>query len=199
MGLYRVLATVQNGPEFNDLAATNTFYLDAAPATEPIDASAIASDVIDLYQGTLGAVLSNDINFMDVRLYKMGAGPTGPPKGSARRSIQVGGGNPGIREVALCLSYQAAPVPRRRGRMYIGPFKASIAAGDRPSIALLNTLLDFGDGIAALGGVNIRWEQYSTTDGVSTPVNRMWVDDAWDTQRSRGLPPAGRISRTTSG
>ncbi len=199
MALYRVLATIQNGADFSDLAATNTFYLDAAPASEPIDANALALDVRMLYQSALGAVLSNDITYADVRLYQMGAGPTGPPKGTSKGPITVSGGSPGIREVALCLSYQAAPVPRRRGRMYMGPFKGSIAAGARPAASLQNALLDFGDGIAALGGINIRWEQYSTTDGVSNPVNKMWVDDAWDTQRSRGLSPTSRITRTTAG
>lgn len=112
-------------------------------------------------------------------------------------------------EVALCMSFkavtQSGDTPaRNRGRVYIGPI-VHTAMGDevlemgRPNSALRQ----------AIGGAGVRmrteqlavgniWVVHSPTTGPlsAKPVVTIWCDDAWDTQRRRGLQPTLRETRT---
>lgn len=112
-------------------------------------------------------------------------------------------------EIAMCLSFQAPRVSgleqaRRRGRIYLGPWSQnSIAAGtDRPSGSLINNIRDAGSSLLdfstdATAGT---WVVYSRRndpqegfgDFSLSPVTELWVDDAWDVQRRRGIDPTSR-------
>jgi hypothetical protein len=110
-------------------------------------------------------------------------------------------------EVALCLSFQGQrtsglPQRRRRGRIYLGPFSANAntTTNGRPLGALQTIIRD-----AALvllnahnGGVGTaQWVVISQADtpGMQTVyVTDGWVDDAWDTQRRRGVKPSLRMT-----
>lgn len=111
-------------------------------------------------------------------------------------------------EVAICLSYNAAPIPgvspgRLRGRIYLGPWNnAALGLDSRP----LSTLLDqMRTGAKAVCNFeNTRgwhWGVYSPTrtagaGGVHTiaPIVAFSTDDAYDTQRRRGNDPTARES-----
>lgn len=118
-------------------------------------------------------------------------------------------------EVAICVSYRGATISgvnmkRRRGRLYLGPWAmtaASVVSNEcRPSITVRNTLDDFV--LAIAGGVSplnvdaIMWAVHSPTtlrlggtlDESFEDVVFAYVDDAFDTQRRRGVAP---ITRTT--
>lgn len=106
-------------------------------------------------------------------------------------------------EVACCLSLinddvTAYPVRNRRGRLYLGPFVTETATaggtGSRPTVALRNTLVDAAEVLHDLDDAYAVWVIWSRALGVSFPVTRVWVDDAWDTQRRRG---ERIITRTT--
>lgn len=118
-------------------------------------------------------------------------------------------------EVALCLSFRGSifgvpeegigdsrPASRRRGRVFLGPWhETSVsplgAAQGRPTDTLRNAILNAYLGpIASLKSVSppINHVVYSPTEGVAFTVINASVDDAWDTVRSRGIPPLGRIS-----
>lgn len=107
-------------------------------------------------------------------------------------------------EVALCLSFEAKkvsgqPQARRRNRVYLGPFRAQTnAATGRPDVTFLNdvkrqarTLYD-----AAKASSTWQWVVYSPTDDQHHEIDHLWCDDAWDTQRRRGLDPAQRYEHT---
>jgi hypothetical protein len=105
----------------------------------------------------------------------------------------------GPREVALCLSYFAdRNIPRNRGRMFIGPWPDNLM-DDRPDQAALETLAALAGGISGLGGINVQWVQHSPTNGTFKNVTNWFVDDEWDTVRSRGLRATRRLSGTVSG
>lgn len=102
-------------------------------------------------------------------------------------------------EVALCLSFEAVqvsgqPQARKRGRVYIGPFSngALLATPtppqSRPKTELITAMItnasDFG---ALCTGLSFPWSVYSPTNLTAFPVHRLWVDNAWDTQRRRGI------------
>jgi hypothetical protein len=101
------------------------------------------------------------------------------------------------REVALCLSFYAGRnIPRYRGRLFIGPFQAQYAGGERPQV-VRNHNATLAAGIAALGGSNVDWQLYSPTRVAYSKVTNWWVDDEWDTIRSRGLRATSRLSGAT--
>jgi hypothetical protein len=109
---------------------------------------------------------------------------------------QFFGGAEGPTEVALCLSYSAddnaGGTPRRRGRIYL-PYAGAFA---RPSAALRNSLLDFGELLAQVGTAgNTTWHMYSVRDAAHKKIESISVDDTWDTQRRRGLRATLRVRR----
>lgn len=112
-------------------------------------------------------------------------------------------------EVAVCLSYAAViesgvPPARRKGRIYLGPLniRALGAAGgenqQRPDAAMcyamVNSAQALRDAIFDAGGG--AWSLYSPTTDLALAITRVWVDDAWDTQRRRGIDPQSRQSLT---
>ncbi len=106
-------------------------------------------------------------------------------------------------EVALCLSYGgSAPSgtnpARRRGRVFIGPFNDLVTYTNTgnalPAPALQQTLLNAGERLWDLSQGT--WWVHSRADDELFPLNRLWVDNAWDTQRRRGRRATSRATRT---
>lgn len=111
-------------------------------------------------------------------------------------------------EVACCVSFKgSAPMTaRRRGRIYLGPLNAFAIRGDtgldggvspsRPKLSFMNTAAgafnDFRTGCELAGGMS--WEIASQTPSLNyVKVMSGHVDDAWDTQRRRGVDPTSRV------
>lgn len=130
----------------------------------------------------------------------------------------VGVGSEMPSEVSTVLSYnadltnvpvsQANPTPppdtirpqqRRRGRMFLGPIKASVGSGDAQGIFRVSPawrqlvtfmLADTAATIASLtaGDLGV----WSKADADVFPVVAATMDNAWDTQRRRGLAPTNK-------
>jgi hypothetical protein len=60
-------------------------------------------------------------------------------------------------------------------------------------------LIQFGQDLSAVGGVNVDWSVYSPTTGQNNAITNLWVDNEWDTQRRRGLRPTSRSVATING
>lgn len=93
-------------------------------------------------------------------------------------------------EVAVCLSMRTdVKGARGRGRVYLGPLtgNAVFNEGGRPLV-----INRFRDAIAAAAddmrttAENVTWVVASPTRNEMSEVKGGWVDNAWDTQRSRG-------------
>lgn len=125
-------------------------------------------------------------------------------------------------EMAICLSFGAshltvdestpggAPGPigdthpraRRRGRIYVGPLNAGVSDGaganPRPStgfrddvtIAARERLAQEAD------AAGFTWSVWSRADDILRPVTTVWIDNAFDVQRRRGLAPTDRTTLT---
>jgi hypothetical protein len=107
-------------------------------------------------------------------------------------------------EVAVCLSYTAGPpvTKNRRGRIFIGPLgaNASVAtAGQFPIVAptLITKLKSAATTLAADNAAS--WAIMSRVlnkvprdEPVFYDIGGGWVDDAFDTQRRRGIKAQGR-------
>jgi hypothetical protein len=136
----------------------------------------------------------------EIRCYNPGLNPEGPYF-SKKHAFTITPGLAGPTEVALCLSYATVDNPeqstkRRRGRIYLGPLKATDTNAERPLQALMNDVLTLGEGIAQVGtAANVTWVMKSVTDNSYHKIESIWCDNAWDTQRRRGLAPLARTVR----
>lgn len=105
-------------------------------------------------------------------------------------------------EVALCLSFQGDRTPgfpqaRRRGRIFLGPIRDGIQTNGRPSGPTLVAVKDAAETLSgAIPDVRngYRWAVWSVTDQQAVFIVDGWVDDSWDTQRSRGYAPTTKLT-----
>jgi hypothetical protein len=108
--------------------------------------------------------------------------------------------NSGIpREVALCLSYYATNNrPRTRGRLYLPPTWFTAVANVRPSGAIITAALGFAADVLTKNlPSGAFWECWSTVEKAGMGrVTHVWVDDEWDTIRSRGMRATTRQTAT---
>lgn len=101
------------------------------------------------------------------------------------------------REVALCLSYYSTWNRKSyRGRLYLPQKWVGGSIAERPTGTQQSNALafktTFGGGLPA--GHN--WVVYSKKLGQSFGVNNVWVDDEWDTMRTRGMRGTSRVLGT---
>jgi len=100
------------------------------------------------------------------------------------------------REVALCLSYfSERNLPRFRGRLYIGPFNF---AEERPAAGQIDSVKGLATALANIGGPDVDWGLWSPTRNAFSKITNGWVDDEWDTIRSRGLRAITRSTYVTN-
>lgn len=109
-------------------------------------------------------------------------------------------------EVAVCLSYKAVqpsgvPSARRRGRLYIGPLSngwlsATVTPDVRPDNTRLVALRDAAQTILDHSRTATTWDWalWSPTDTVARPIVGGYVDNAFDTQRRRGVEATNRTA-----
>jgi hypothetical protein len=193
MPLYRVQVASAHESLMARDAIVNTFHLNREGIPGFDDPDAIASDVCDAWGELYG------VTRIETRIYEArGAAPHFPVGQHVKNPNDVKqGGMP--REVALCLSYYGERnLPRTRGRMFICAALAGLAASTRPSPGNQDVVLAHANRIAALGGLDVDWQVYSPTSDAAENVQHAYVDDEWDTIRSRGLRPTQRHSAAIS-
>jgi hypothetical protein len=102
------------------------------------------------------------------------------------------------REVALCLSYYSTyNRPRFRGRLYIPYMFITGSLGSRPTPTQRDFVLNSWGGALfrnlppAMNGI-----VWSKRDAKAYGITNLWVDDEWDTVRSRGGKPTTRSLAT---
>lgn len=103
-------------------------------------------------------------------------------------------------EVAVCISFQGLRVSgeeqrRRRGRIFLGPISDARNEDGRPQASLLDDLVtNFVDFIGDLNAESCLFGVYSRADSAFVEVANVWVDNAFDTQRRRGVAVTSRQS-----
>lgn len=108
------------------------------------------------------------------------------------------------KEVAACLSYRATyasgiPPARQRGRLYIGPLNTNVLTGTSTANPTLDTafqaaLRGAGTYLAGLSTAGSKWAVRSRVLGISSEITGGWVDNAFDSQRRRGLAATSRTN-----
>jgi hypothetical protein len=173
-----------------DVLLINPHFRDAGVGS---DAGILANDLADAINtwDTTSTKLS-------VRIYDAEAAAPNFPKATATRNEATIASSNWPREVAVCLSYYAGQnVPRRRGRLYVPVGVCGSANTLRPSSALMQKVGDLAAIFENLGGTDVDWIVWSRASLTARSVTNWWVDDEWDTMRSRGLRSTTRLLGTT--
>lgn len=169
----------------------NVIHFDR-PVALPADPDAIARDIALVFDNWYSAP-DREIR---VKLYQTGTPGPHFPFGEGVRNASLAPASDIPREVAMCLSFYAGRnLPRQRGRIYLPLVGSGYGTSLRPPLALREKALDLAAGLAGIGGADIDWGVWSPTDNKFRAVSNAWVDDEWDTQRSRGLRATTRSMR----
>lgn len=165
------------------------------------EATIIASEPV---AGYLSPVLDRTAGAAKFEVYEVdvAGGPSGSPIAVIPFDLEAAASATALPpEVALCTSIAAAApggtVPaRRRGRVYLGPFSVlGAAASGRPNATLVDVVAEATNRLATrLVTEGATLAVWSRTDAAMYPVTRGWVDDEWDTVRSRGREASDRTS-----
>lgn len=191
MGLHRYTISAQVDSALPRDRIVNTLYFDHTGALEDLDAfcNALAQVFVDGWYNTASEIV--------VKAYDVGSAPN-YPVGEAKKNAGATGTSAGPREVAICLSYyRERNSPRRRGRIYLPNYGTTPFTQVRPPLATRTKALDLAQDFRDVGGVDVDWCQYSPTDGTHGGVTDAYVDDEWDTVRSRGMKPTTRSTMAT--
>lgn len=180
-----------------DRLVNNVYLNHTVPGViAPTDIEAVCNDLADVFAANWYG--GGDSREITVRAYEIGT-PPNFPVASVTKGTGLAPASAVPREVALCLSfYSGRNLPRRRGRIYLPMAGHSSAVGLRPAAGVRTAALDLGTAIANVGGVDVDWSVYSQRDGAPFAISHMWVDDEWDTVRSRGLKATTRDARDLS-
>lgn len=139
-----------------------------------------------------------------VKAYKLDDTPPRAPvyESTFAATFASTGGMPA--EVAMCLSFQAArasgsPQNRRRNRVYLGPLTGSVCDTlGRPTSAFITAIQKSAQALkaASIAATSWDWVVYSPFNNAFYDVHDGWIDNAFDTQRRRGLDPTTRSTFT---
>lgn len=166
----------------------------------------ITSAIADFYDDIRNAIYSNVIAETGhvAKFYTAGgAAPNYPYSEETWDFTAAPGGTALPREVAVCLSFQGLRIPgtpqaRRRGRIYLGPCQTGVVSNGRPLLAIRTTIVNaaqtFYTNVETVDPT-YSWAVWSTRDATAVPLRNCWVDDAFDTQRSRGDAPTERTTK----
>lgn len=198
MALIEAHVAVAHDTPFPRDRIVNTLHFNHTALTlAPTDYDSLANDLIGIWEGNW--VDAGQPPEIKVSLYNLD-----DPKPRAPVSVQIAhpASSPASqcpREVALCLSfYHDFNRPRNRGRIYLCPAARGLSAlPAKPADALCNQALAMATAFAALGGSNVKWCVFSRMDNQHKPVTHAYVDNEWDTVRSRGLRATSRVAATT--
>lgn len=123
-----------------------------------------------------------------IRIYDAEKPPPSYPLHEITNGTGFGSWTVGPREVALCLSYYSTwNRPRYRGRLYLPAQWVGGTIGPRPTAGQITKALEFRNVLTTGLPPGHNWCVYSPTNSDGYGVTDCWVDDEWDTVRSRGL------------
>lgn len=174
-------------------AIVNTLHFNVL-STSP-DYNALAGDLATLFQTWYEVARQ-----IRVVAYEVAGPPPHFPVGERVLNPGVLVNAAGPREVALCLSFFGERnLPRQRGRIYLAQGVKSSGLTSRPTVTMLTAAQTLAAGLSGLGGANVDWVVYSPTSGLHHKVSTSWVDNEWDTMRSRGRGSTFRDLQLQSG
>jgi len=210
MGIMRLQVIIPAVSGLSEDAATNVWYAETPGTPNPTAAGDFAAGVVQVYKDiaiNLSPLMSWSL--MNFKAYDMAAPE---PRVPIHAASMLFSGTVGVAalptECACVLSFQGAPSSgvsqrRRRGRIYFGPLAVqSLNEPDgRLEVLLHQGLRTSANNLMVAGNAAASWTwcvcSQVTGTAVSTPVHNGWVDNAYDTQRRRGVKATTRSTFTT--
>lgn len=206
MSVVRAQVAIDHSSALPEDVVVNTFHFATATPPVPAELANITDALSDFYRaaspggsvGTLMQYMSRELGTnAKIRLYNLDDPeprvpltvidmPWSPPASD----------NALPEEVALCLSFHGTQVSgqdqkNKRGRVYIGPINGNAnTISGRPTAALIARLVAGAD--ALMSDPDTNWGVWSPTTLAFHTITGGWVDDAFDTIRSRGQAPLAR-------
>jgi hypothetical protein len=217
MALIRVQAIILDKSNIAKENATNTFHFVGSAAVANV--STLITKVQRFYTANIDSLDGNGdnvngslINYMAPTVKEIvvkgydTAGPAPHPPIAETLPSSGTGFLPGAAlpsEVAVCLSLRTTPVggviaARRRGRVFAGPLNenarfAPALTAARPAAVFTNKLIALAQRLdAEAAAAGYQWVIRSIAGGSYSDVDEVWCDNAFDTQRSRGVRPTVR-------
>jgi hypothetical protein len=194
--------------------AINVWHFMSAGGNQPlaVDTAALEANLIDFYTGIHTGSTNAISNFIsadrsgiwEIKMYDLeDAKPRAPIRDSFPTAFTTGA-TAYPSEVSLCLSYQAQRLSgfaqaSRRGRLYIGPLSTATGVSTTgipvtTANGIVATLAAAGTAMAGKSPTTngFVWCIYSPKFNTGAVVTDGWVDNAFDTQRRRGLKATSR-------
>lgn len=171
---------------------SNTLFFNVSGSVDDPNYQSLADDLAAIYAGVTWCSGMK----IEVRAYNMSDAKPRPEK--AYKTVTAAGTRKtGAHQVAVALSYYAdRNLPRRRGRIFTGPWSAN---NDLVDSSAMGYLIAFGQALAGLGGLNVDWSVHSVMDNAYYRISNIWVDDSWDVIRSRKVAATTRQTATING
>jgi hypothetical protein len=219
MSIYRVQVTLQGKTGLAKDRFVNNFAMSKVGATDAQIATAAALFPNFYKNGPSGggAALSSKLSpeiataGHTVKVYDLADPTPRVPRATVSWAFAAAlGGTALPSEVAMCLSFQAAPVSgqkqaRRRGRVYLGPLNTTaMVVGTlseaRPGGTFQDETMRAYLDLAAALNTAAGWDLvvFSPTNTAESPgliaaiIDQVSTDNAFDTQRRRGVAPSAR-------
>lgn len=191
----------------------NTFHFFYNGAGSAVDAATAIESKLQTFYGALQAYWPSMVGLtITYKTYDLAEPEPREPVKETTFAIVPGASDALPHEVAACLSFAADPVSgiepaSLRGRIFFGPIanQSDVLVPDgRMDPIFQDVLRDAGAELVNPGAGNIYLSIYSRTrDEAGQPlansyarVTHGWVDNAFDTQRRRGLEATNRLTFT---
>lgn len=164
---------------------------------------AAVNTVLSGFYVQLAGYLAPDVVSVEWRVYDLGEAPPRTP--NILETDPFAGGSPtGLpAEVACCLSMKTADrTPRGRGRIFLGPLGTNAMdaqfGAPRPTEAFRIAMTDAAEDVRT-NAADLTWVVISQMDAAAKVVTGGFIDDAFDTIRSRGHAPTTRTTFGSAG
>lgn len=157
-----------------------------------IDADfATCESAFDAFWGTIKTGVSPHYTLQEYRWYRLGPGAT-PPETAVRvtpRNVPATGGGDSL-PPQLCVVVSLRTALRKRwGRMYLpAPVEANAADPGLVATSYVDSVAGAANAFeTALSAADFEWVVYSKQMSRAYAIERLVVDNSFDTQRSRGF------------
>lgn len=215
MTILRVQVNIPRDNAIPEDDAINVWHFLSVGAATPAAAGAAAVDQLAIFYNAIDVYLATYVNTpIRFKVYDLQNPEPRIPIIEDTQAIVTGtGGHPA--EVAIALSYSALPQSganpaRRRGRIFLGPLDAagtsSLNSSDVSVLAACRTAIANAAKTLIVNGTtqDARWVVFSPTtagpppwdeptlEAASVDVYTGYIDNAFDTIRSRGYTPTAR-------
>lgn len=183
-------------------AAVNVWHFQSSGAAGGTEYDVITSSLETFYNTLAGKLSPAIANGWTVKIYDLADAEPRVPVNEDTINPSPGGLAPLPAELAVCMSYKSAvvsgvPAARRRGRLYLGPLATGVLDSSGMISSDTRTVVTgaataFADDIGAVAGLT--WELYSPTDDIMRRITSVYVDNAFDVQRRRGVDASARTT-----